>query len=104
MNMRQIILNFLFFLVFSFVTNLSAQTTSVFGTITDENGEALIGATVMLQESQGIGTITDIEGKYNLEVDYPTPFTLVASYTGFSSFKILVEKSGQIDITLTMDA
>ena len=102
--MRQIILNFLFFLVFSFVTNLSAQTTSVFGTITDENGEALIGATVMLQESQGIGTITDIEGKYNLEVDYPTPFTLVASYTGFSSFKILVEKSGQIDITLTMDA
>lgn len=53
------------------------------GTITDDAGEPLIGANVVV-ENTTIGTITDFEGQFELEV--PADATkLVISYTGFST-------------------
>lgn len=102
--MKKIILSISFLLVFSLASILVAQTISVSGTLADGEGSPLIGATVLVEESQGIGTVTDFDGKYELDVDYPAPFTLVASYTGYSPSKVVVEKSGQVDFTLSMDA
>jgi len=102
--MKQIILSISFLFAFSLASGLVAQTTSVFGTITDGEGEPLIGATVMVEKSIGIGTATDFNGKYKLEVEYSAPFTLVASYTGYSPSRVKVEQSGQVDFTLSMDA
>lgn len=93
-------LSFVFLLLFA--TGIAAQT-AVYGTITDDQGEPLIGATVMVEEAQGTGTITDIDGKYELQVNHPAPFTLVASYTGYSSAKTKVEGAGQVDFSLSTD-
>ena len=75
---------FLSLLVLStvFVFGLSAQKT-ISGTITDESGEPLIGANVIV-EGTANGTITDIDGTYQLDVE-SDDVTLVVSFTGFAS-------------------
>ncbi len=102
--MRNFIRSIAVCLAFSIVSSLSAQTVSIQGTVTDESGEALTGATVFVKESTNIGTGTDAEGKYELEVNRPTPFTLIVSYIGYSRTEVVVEKAGQVDIRLASDA
>ena len=56
------------------------------GLITDQNGEPLIGANILIKEKPEIGTITDLDGKFYL----PVPFggkTIIVSYTGFNSYE-----------------
>lgn len=55
---------------------------NVTGTITDENGDPLIGVTVMEAGTQN-GTVTDIDGRYTLNVKPGAK--LVVSYVGFES-------------------
>lgn len=58
-----------------------AQGTAVSGTVTDEFGEPLIGASVFVEGNSTVGTITDLDGNYALTV--PAEATaLVFSYIG----------------------
>lgn len=50
------------------------------GTIKDENNQALVGTTVLIKDGK-IGTITDLEGNYRLELPSECA-TLVFSYIG----------------------
>ena len=76
---------------------LMAQRT-VTGTVTDDGGETLIGATVQAKGTT-VGTVTDIDGKYSLEV--PDGATaLVFSYTGFQTQEREIGASNVIDIVL----
>lgn len=102
--MKNVILLTLLFIALSTTSTLHAQTTSVTGTVQDDTGETLIGASVFVKEQAGIGTITDLDGNYSLDVEYATPFTLVVSYTGFSTAEKTITESGQADFTLSSDA
>ncbi|MCK4677111.1 MAG: TonB-dependent receptor [Bacteroidales bacterium] len=76
--MKQTILLFLVALV---SVNLFAQTGVIKGTVRDINtGETLIGVNVVY--APGKGTVTDIDGKYSLELDYGD-YTLTISYVGY---------------------
>ncbi|MFP4471719.1 MAG: TonB-dependent receptor [Bacteroidales bacterium] len=69
-----------------------AQTGTLSGVVTDaRTGETLIGANIMY--GPGKGTVTDIDGRYRLELDYGE-YTLMVSYVGFSTIeqKITVDK------------
>lgn len=66
---------------------------NVSGVIKDADGEPLIGATVLVQGTS-IGTITDIDGKYSLNIP-PDPATLVISYVGFTNSQTPVNSSIQ---------
>lgn len=101
--MKKLILSISLLLSLSLITGLSAQST-VSGKVTDGKGEALIGATVVLEGSPGVGTVTDFDGNYKLNVNVAPPFNLVASYVGFSRKVVPVESAGQVDIVLSMDA
>lgn len=75
------------------------------GTITDEDGEALIGATVLLKGSQQ-GTITDIDGKFNMTIpaDYNNP-VLVFSYTGFTTQEVALNPNNpNVEIELELNS
>ncbi len=63
--------------------------TLIQGRITDETGEALIGATVKLMQGGEFikGVITDVDGNYRMEV-MPGNYTLEVTYTGFQSRKM----------------
>ncbi|MBR5326591.1 MAG: TonB-dependent receptor [Prevotella sp.] len=63
------------------------QTIKVSGQVVDQNGEALIGATVKVKGAQ-TGAITDYEG--NFQLDASANATLVVSYVGYKDREIAV--------------
>ena len=56
-----------------------AQKITVTGHVSDENGEDLIGATIM-EKGTSNGTSADIDGNFSINV--PPTATLVVSYIG----------------------
>ena len=72
---------------------------TVRGKIVDEDGEPLIGATV-LQKGTSNGTVTDIDGNFSLFV--PSDATLVISYTGYESIEVQVEGNTELGV-ITLD-
>ena len=74
-----------FFLLLTLISLsiLSGRAVKVSGIVTDAaDGEPLIGATVMIKEKAGSGAATDIDGKYELDVNPGQ--TLVVSYIGYN--------------------
>ena len=69
----------------------------VTGKIVDENGEPLIGVSIVVKGTTS-GTVTDIDGNYTLTV--PEGATLQFSYVGFRNEEMSV--SGQDALNLTM--
>lgn len=76
------------------------KTLTVKGCVTDENGEPIIGANVIVKGT-GRGTITDIDGKYVLKV--APGETLVFSFVGMENKEIKV-KSSQTVINVEMNS
>src|SRR5690606_4076494 len=71
------------------------------GTVTDENGEPLPGATIAVQGTS-LGTVTDLAGSYSLSV--PDGATLVFSYIGYENQRITVGNQTTINVSLSEDA
>ncbi|WP_298650985.1 TonB-dependent receptor [uncultured Proteiniphilum sp.] len=80
---------------------VSAQDIAVKGTVTDTNGESLIGVTIQVQGTT-IGTITDIDGRFVLQ-NIPSNSILEVSYVGMLSRTIALEGKTTIDIVLQED-
>lgn len=57
-----------------------AQTDGIGGKVTDNTGEPIIGASVKVKGTSNIGTVTDIDGNFKLNVKPGE--TLVISYIG----------------------
>lgn len=70
------------------------------GTVTDEKGEALPGVNVLIKGTQR-GTSTDIEGRFQLDVDPGT--TLIFSFVGFVPQEIVVGNRTSLDVVLKED-
>jgi len=58
-----------------------AQNKQVSGTVTDESGEPIIGASVIVKGKATMGTVTDMNGKFALDIPASTT-TLVVKYLG----------------------
>ncbi len=84
-----------------FVMSVAAQPVTITGTITDEAGETIIGANIIIKGTT-IGTITDINGIFNIEVDDPNA-TLVISFVGYSTREVVVSERSDWSITLAED-
>ncbi len=80
---------------------LSAQV-SVSGKVTDEKGESLIGANILVKNSS-VGTITDIDGSWSLKIQDPYS-TLVFSYTGYTTQEIPLKGGNTLDVVLREEA
>ena len=80
---------------------LSAQTT-IKGVVTDESGEPLIGAGVVV-EGTTIGTVTGIDGDYELTVPADA-VNLVFSFIGLSEQTIPIAGQTVINVVLKVDS
>jgi len=67
----------------------------VAGTVMDENGEPLIGVTVMSKDKSVTGTVTDLDGKFRVQ-DVPNNTTLEFTYLGYKkyNYKVNFNKEG----------
>ncbi len=90
-------------LMFGFSTSISAQGSgqqiNVTGIVVDETGEAIIGASVLVEGTK-IGTVTDLDGNFLIKA--PANGTLVISYIGYAAQKTKVSNS-KIKIVLKED-
>ena len=87
------------FLMF-FALTLSAYAQQVTGTVSDENGVPLPGATVVVQGTS-TGVSTDFDGNYSITVDMDAPFSIEASSVGFKPATVEVSGSSTINIVLS---
>ncbi|MBP3744626.1 MAG: SusC/RagA family TonB-linked outer membrane protein [Prevotella sp.] len=99
--MSKIIKKSLLLLAGLFLTVSGYAQSSVSGKVTDENGESLIGASVMIAGTSS-GTVTDIEGNYTV-ANVPKNGTLRVSYIGYKSEDVAVGGRTRIDVTLKPD-
>ena len=68
------------------------------GVVTDINQQPLIGVSVSISNTPGLGSITDIDGKYSVKV---RPYqTLVYTYLGFDKQEVLVKDQRVINVAL----
>lgn len=78
------------------------QTIKVSGQVVDQDGEALIGATVKIKGTQ-TGVITDFDG--NFSIDVPANGILVVSYVGYKDREVAVRSRAILDpIQMESDA
>jgi TonB-linked SusC/RagA family outer membrane protein len=75
-----------------------AQARSISGTVADQNGEMLIGASILIKGTTR-GTVTDIGGAFQL--DAATGDVLVVSYAGYQAREVRVGAESQYAIILT---
>ena len=87
-----------FLLVFAFGFSVQAQ--SISGTVNDENGVPLPGATVLVEGTQN-GVSTDFDGNYS--IDASSGDTLVFSFVGYTSQSVVVGSSATVNVSLQPD-
>jgi TonB-linked SusC/RagA family outer membrane protein len=77
---------------------------TVSGDVKSENGDALPGVNILIKGTS-IGTVTDGDGKYVLEIpdEYAVDGVLVYSFIGFLSQEITVGSRTSISVTLMAD-
>lgn len=79
----------------------SPQTKTIKGTITDESGLPIIGASIQVTGTS-IGTMTDMDGNYTLNV--PENGQLTIAYVGYVKQSVALKGKKEIDIVLVEDS
>lgn len=82
------------------VTSAMMAQRMVNGTVTDDSGSALIGASVVVKGNPSVGTITDLDGMFKLKVDANAK-ALVVSYIGYTPMEVEIGASDEINVTLS---
>lgn len=77
-----------------------AQNVTVKGSVTDVNGEAIIGATIVEKGNPSHGTITDIDGSFTL-TNIAENGTLQISYVGMKPLEVPL--NGRTDVNLVLE-
>ena len=94
------LISLLLVLFFSFSIKLYSQETSISGNVTDGN-EPLIGVNILVK-GKVIGTISDKDGNFSLNVNSAPPLTLVFSMVGYETEEVEVNDSNSSDISVNM--
>ena len=90
------------FLALVWLTPSTAQNASVSGKVTGANGDAIVGANVLVDGTTQ-GATTNLDGEYTL-LKVPADATLVITYLGYKTVRIPVGTKTRIDIVLHEDA
>lgn len=94
--MKRNILQVILLLCLSLSTAFSQ---SITGSVEDQRGEPLIGVTILLKGNTNLGTVTDIDGRFSMEIP-SLDEVLIFSYVGYETQEFVV--NGQTVLTITM--
>ena len=88
-------------LMMTFCTTMWGQGgIAIKGTVVDSNGEAMIGASVVIKGNTSVGTVTDFDGNFSLSVPSEST-TIVVSYVGMTTQELKVGKQRDFKVTLS---
>lgn len=92
---------YLLIFYFMFATQVFAQQQiNVSGTVLDQSGEAVIGASVTVV-GQKVGTVSDLDGKFSLSV--APQGAISVSFLGYITQTVSIDNRTQITVTLVED-
>ncbi|MDR0421642.1 MAG: TonB-dependent receptor, partial [Proteiniphilum sp.] len=74
------------------------ETVTVKGTVTDELGEPMIGVNISVVNVPGLGTITDLDGNFQLRMERYQ--SLAFTYIGYESVNVLVKDEFVINVVM----
>ena len=95
--MRHFLITYILLLSCS-ISIWAQETVVITGIVTDAQKEPLVGVNVAVKDAPGLGTITDINGKYKIKVE---PYQrLVFSYVGFDKTEVLIKEQRVINVSL----
>ena len=84
----------------SMITNVTQQSNAIKGVVVDNNGEPIIGASVVVKGTTN-GIVTDLDGKFALNVEKGA--ILEISYIGYQTLDVKVGAKKMITVTLKED-
>lgn len=88
----------LMLLFMALAPSVQAQTTQVTGTVLSaEDGETVIGASVIVKGATRIGTVTDANGRFSLNVP-ANATTLIVSYIGMITQEVAIRPNMRIQL------
>ena len=76
--------------------SLTSYAQGILGSVIDENGEPVIGATVVEKDNPQNATITDFDGRFNLKVDAGK--TIAVSYVGYITQEVAARNGMTINL------
>lgn len=99
--MKKIYISFI--VLFLSISSFAQQNTiEVEGIVTDSHEEPLIGVNIIVKDIPGLGTVTDLDGKYKIRIE---PYhRLVFSYIGFESVEVLIKEQRKVDVKMQESA
>lgn len=89
-----------FLMLFLCCGSLTSYADTVKGTVTDDTGEPLIGATVVVKGKPAMGTATDFDGNYVLQVPDSKKDVLVFSYIGMMPKEVRINGKSVLNVSL----
>lgn len=100
--MKQVLLAILVFALSPL--GLYAQKRTITGKVTDNDGQSVIGATVSIKGTKGIGCVTDLDGNYSIIVNDASTDVLTFSYVGMKQREVAVKGRRKLDVTMEENA
>ncbi|SMO66508.1 TonB-linked outer membrane protein, SusC/RagA family [Saccharicrinis carchari] len=85
-----------------FSINLAAQQTSISGVVTDKSGEPIPGVSIIIKGTT-TGTISGIDGDFNLSGEMPADAVLVFSFIGMQTEEVNPQGQSFLQVTLFDD-
>ena len=85
------------------ITSMAQNKITISGVVTDKTGETVIGASVRVKGQESKGSITDINGKYQI-VAVASNATLIFSYIGMREQEIAVNGRSTINVKMEEDS
>ena len=87
-------------LLLTLMVSMATNAQGILGTVTDDGGEPVIGASVVEKGNPQNGTITNIDGRFTLKVSEGTP--IIISYIGYVAQE--VKAAAGMTVVLKEDA
>ncbi|AWW32628.1 TonB-dependent receptor [Echinicola strongylocentroti] len=82
---------------------MAQESTTIQGTVKDAGTqETLIGVNILVK-GKVVGTVTDLDGNFHLEVQQAPPLTLVVSMVGYTSQEIHVNSAKTVDLAIQLE-
>ena len=83
-------------MLLALMVSLTSFAQGILGTVIDETGEPVIGATVSEKANPQNGTITDFDGRFNLKIDAGK--TIVISYVGYITQEVAAQNNMTVNL------
>ena len=81
-------------MLLALMVSMASNAQGILGTVTDDLGEPVIGASVVEKGNPQNGTVTDFDGNFNIKVNEGTP--IIISYIGYTSQEVIAKNGMRV--------